>query len=306
MKKIFKRILITGSSGTIGTRLFEKLLEQGYEVIGFDKNPNKWHVHLDKLTVKGNLLNKKDINKLPQDFDLVIHLAANARVYNLVIDPDLALENIVTTYNVLEFCRRRKIKSIIFSSSRETYGNIKKSTLKEQNVDIQLCESPYAASKISDEALVYSYSKCYGINYIVFRFSNVYGMYDRSDRFVPLMIKKMKKNEDIDIYGRNKILDFTYIDDCISGLYKGARLFDKAKNNTINLASGRGEKLAKVAQIIKKYLNSKSNIVFKSNRSGEIMHYAADILKAKKLLGYKPKYSIEEGISSAVSWYIKN
>jgi UDP-glucose 4-epimerase len=306
MSKTFKKILITGSSGTIGTRLFENLLEDGHEVVGFDKNPNKWHVHLDKLTVKGNLLNKKDIKKLPSDFDLVVHLAANARVYNLVIGPDLALENIITTYNILEFCRQNKIKSVIFASSRETYGNTKEPALKEQNVDIQLCESPYAASKISDEALVYSYSKCYGINYIVFRFSNVYGMYDLSDRFVPLMIKKMKRNESVDIYGGSKFLDFTYIDDCVSGLIKGIKIFPKAKNSTINVASGRGEKLTKVAQIIKEHLRSRSVINIKPNRSGEVMHYVADISRAEKLLDYKPKYSIKEGISSAVAWYIKN
>lgn len=306
MSKTFKKILITGSSGTIGTRLFENLLEAGHEVIGFDKNPNKWHDHLDKLTVKGNLLNKKDIKKLPCGFDLVVHLAANARVYNLVADPDLALENIITTYNVLEFCRQNKIKSVIFSSSRETYGNIKKSTPKEQDVDIQLCESPYAASKISDEALIYSYFKCYGINYIIFRLSNVYGMYDQSDRFVPLMIKKMERNESVDIYGGNKFLDFTYIDDCVSGLSKGIKMFPKVKNSTINVASGRGEKLTKVAQMIKEHLGSRSVINTKPNRSGEIMHYVADISRAKKLLGYKPKHSIKEGISSAVAWYIKN
>lgn len=72
------------------------------------------------------------------------------------------------------------------------------------------CESPYSASKISDEALVYAYRKCYGIDYSVLRFSNVYNMYNESDRFVPLIIRNMKKNENVAIFGKNKILDFTY------------------------------------------------------------------------------------------------
>jgi len=301
-----KKILITGSSGTIGTRLFEKLLENGYEVIGFDKNKNQWHSHLNKLTIIGNLLNKKDIEKLPVDFDLVIHLAANARVYDLVVSPDLALENIISTYNILEFCRKKGIGKIIFSSSREVYGNRKNPIAKEEEADIHFCESPYAASKISDEALIYSYSKCYGIDYIIFRFSNVYGMYDKSNRFVPLVIRKMKKNEDIYIYGKNKLLDFTYIDDCISGIIKAIEYFSKNKNNIFNIASSKGERLVKVAEIIKRKLKSKSRIFIEKNRAGEVIKFVADISKAKRLLRYKPNCLIEDGVSLSVDWYGKN
>lgn len=301
---MFKKILITGSSGTIGTRLFEKLLEQGYKVVGFDRKPNEWHSKLDKLTIKGDLLKKRDINKLPNDFDLIIHLAANARVYNLVINPDLALENIITTYNILKFVHKNNIKNFIFSGSREIYGNKKQIVSKEIDVDIELCNSSYTASKIADEALIYAFSKCYGINYLVLRFSNVYGMYDLSDRFFPLMIKRMKKNQNVNIYGENKFLDFTYIDDCIKGVIKSIKRFPKIKNNTINIASGKGEKLIKVAQFIKEHLDSNSKIIIKPNQPGEVVRYVADISKAKKLLDYKPSYSVQKGIDLTIIWYL--
>jgi len=301
-----KKILITGSSGTIGTRLFEKLLEENYDVIGFDKKSNIWHKKLDKLTIKGNLLNRKDINKIPTDIDLIMHLAANARVYNLVVDPDLALENIITTHNILEFARENKTRNFIFSSSREVYGNKEIIISKENDVDITRCESPYTASKIADEALIHAYYKCFDINYIIFRFSNVYGKYDKSDRFIPVMIKKMKQNQTIDIYGKNKLLDFTYIDDCVEGIIKGVKNFSKIRNNTINLASGRGEKLIDVAKSIKRFLQSKSKISIKSNRSGEVVQYIADISKAKKILKYKPKFSIQKGIELSIDWYTEN
>jgi UDP-glucose 4-epimerase len=301
-----KKILITGSSGTIGTRLFEKLLENGYDVIGFDKNQNKWHSALNKLTIIGDLLNQNDIKKIPTNLDLIIHLAANAKVYFSVLNPDLALENIVSTHNVLEFARRNNIKGIIFSSSRETYGNRKKIIAREKDVDIQLCESPYAASKISDEALIYSYSRCYNINYIICRFSNVYGMYDESERFMPLMVEKMKKNQDVQIYGKNKILDFTYIDDCVDGVIKCVKKFSKAKNNVFNIASGRGEKIIEVAKIIKKGLNSKSKIYTGNIRAGEVFRYKANISKAKKMLGYNPNVFVEKGVSLSIDWYLKN
>lgn len=119
-------ILITGSSGTIGTRLFEKLLENNYKVVGFDKKENKWQESLNKMTIRGDLLKKEDIGKIPKNIDLIIHLAANARVYDLVLEPDLALENVVSTYNILEFARKSKVNKIIFLSSGETYRNRKK------------------------------------------------------------------------------------------------------------------------------------------------------------------------------------
>ena len=297
------KILITGSSGTIGTRLFEKLLENNYGGVGFDKKENKWHENLNKLTVVGDLLKKEDIEKIPSDIDLIIHLAANARVYDLVIEPDLAKDNIITTYNILEFAKKNKIDKIIFSSSRETYGNRKKIKAKENDVDIQFCESPYSASKIADEVLVYSYQKCYKINYIVLRFSNVYGMYDESNRFIPLMIRKMKNKEKVEIFGKNKLLDFTYIDDCVDGIIKSIEKFDKVKNNTFNIASGKGQKLIDVAKIIKKELKSKSKILLRANRTGEVVKYVANISKAKKMLEYKPIFEIKKGLSLSIKWY---
>lgn len=297
-----KKILITGSSGTIGTRLFEKLLEENYDVIGFDKVKNIWHPSFNKLTIRGNLLYKNDIKKIPKNIDLIVHLAANARVYDLVVEPDLALENVISTHNILEFARKNNIKKIIFSSSRETYGNKKEITSKETDVDILRCESPYAASKISDEALIYSYSKCYGIDHIVFRFSNVYGMYDQSNRFIPLLLRKMKKNEDIEIFGKDKILDFTYIDDCVAGVITCIKKFPAVKNNVFNIASGKGSNLIEVAGIMKKSLKSKSRLVIGKNRPGEVVRYIADISKARKI-GYNPKISIEKGIDLSIHWY---
>ncbi len=189
-----KKILITGSSGTIGTKLGEKLLNLGYEIIGVDWKTNKWHKNLEKRTIHLDLRNKNLVlKKLPNKVDLIIHLAANARVYELVKNPDLARDNMITTYNILEYARINKIKNILFASSREVYGNTKKAKHKEEDVKIENCESPYSASKIAGEALIHSYHKCFGINYVITRFSNVYGMYDESDRAIPLFIRKQLK-----------------------------------------------------------------------------------------------------------------
>jgi UDP-glucose 4-epimerase len=302
-----KKILITGSSGTIGTRLGEKLLNLGYEIMGVDWKKNKWHKNLEKRTIHLDLRNKNLVlKKLPKKVDLIIHLAANARVYELVKNPDLARDNMITTYNILEYSRINKIKNIIFASSREVYGNTKKAKHKEEDVKIENCESPYSASKISGEALIHSYHKCFGINYVIIRFSNVYGMYDESDRVIPLFIRKAIKNENLVVFGKDKILDFTYIDDAVEGVIKVIKGFNKVKNNTFNIATGKGTKILFVAQLIKKFLNSKSRIIIKQNRPGEVVKYIADISKAKKLLNYEPRTDIIEGIKKTIEWYNRN
>ena len=94
-----KKILITGSSGTIGTRLCEQLLEEGYNVVGADYQPNSWNKQVQNITIDIDLRNKEQFNKLPRDIDLIIHLAANARVYNLVVQPSLARDNLETLFN---------------------------------------------------------------------------------------------------------------------------------------------------------------------------------------------------------------
>ncbi len=299
-----KKILITGSSGTIGTRLGEKLLNSKYQIVGADWKKNKWIKELEARTIHLDLRNKNLVlKKLPKEVDLIIHLAANARVYELVKNPDLARDNMLTTYNILEYARINKIKNIIFASSREVYGNTKKAKHKEVDVKIENCESPYSASKISGEALIHSYHKCFGINYVIIRFSNVYGMYDESDRVIPLFIRKAIKNENLVVFGRDKILDFTYIDDAVEGVVKVIQRFNKIKNNTFNIATGKGTKILFVARLVKKFLNSKSRIIIKQNRPGEVVKYIADISKAKKLLNYEPRADIIDGVKKTIEWY---
>ena len=308
--QIIKKILVTGSSGTIGTRLCEKLLEKGYEVVGADWKPNKWNKKIEEITVSLDLRNKSELAKLPKDFDLVIHLAANARVYNLVKNPDLARDNFETTFNALDFARKNNIKRFIFASSRETYGNSGKTVCSEKQAYIQNCESPYTASKIAGEALVHSYQGCYGIDFVILRFSNVYGMYDESDRVIPLFIKLTKKGKDLTVFGKGKLLDFTYIDDAVSGILKAIDNFENAKNGVYNIAFGKGILISELAKLIQKSMAGKSScenkLVIKSSRIGEVVKFVADISKAKKKLGYSPKINIVDGIEKTVKWYKKN
>jgi UDP-glucose 4-epimerase len=299
-------ILVTGSSGTIGTRLCEVLLQRSYDVLGVDWVKNAWRPEINAITTLIDLRDWNAMEKMPTDVDVIIHLAANARVYDLVEDPDRARDNMVTTYNVLEFARRKGIRKVMFASSRETYGNLPARRFREELARIENCESPYTASKIAGEAMVEAYARCYGIDHITFRFSNVYGMYDDSNRIVPLFIRKMRKNEPVVVFGAEKCLDFTYVDDTVDGIIAALTKFDTAKNKTYNLAYGQGTYLVDLAKTLKRLLRSTSEVSVGEIRTGEISRYVADISRAKEALGYEPKISFRDGIQKSVEWYTRN
>lgn len=298
-----RRILVTGSSGTIGTALCQHLLEKKFEIIGVDWLANKWDPQLDTRTIRADLRDPLAWEKIPPDVDAIVHLAANARVYDLTVEPDGARDNVLTLYNALEFCRKHRIRRFLFASSRETYGNNSAKKNKEENVAIERSESPYAASKLAGEAFVHAYSHCYGIHHVIFRFSNVYGRFDDSIRVVPLFIRQARENKTITVFGRDKAYDMTFIDDAIDGIQRAIERFDRVQNNTFNIATGKATRLRDVATWIKDELESKSKIVFAPMRQGEIRFHRADISKARNQLGFSPKIPARKGIQKAVAWY---
>ena len=308
------RILITGSSGQIGTNLGLLLQQQEHEVFGVDKRANTWTEQIEMIQQDLSLTYrnfKGGIGEVeyPTQLDVVVHLAAYAKVHELVEYPDRAMENINMIFNVLEFCRQNQLP-LIFGSSREVYGNLthEEEVTAETLANFNLAASPYAASKIAGESLIYSYARCYDIPYLVFRFSNVYGRYDndidRMERVIPLFIHKMSHHQPITIFGRDKLLDFTYIDDCVAGIAKGINRLcaGEVVNRTINLAYGEGNSLIKMAKYISEALNVKPNITIEESQVGEVKHYIADISQARQYLDYNPTVSLEEGIRRAVAW----
>lgn len=299
-----RHIVVTGSSGTIGTCLAEKLLERGFRVTGVDIRKNKWSSAVDRNTVLADLRDKEAaLAKLPESADLVVHLAANARVYNLVVNPDLARDNVEMTYTALEFARLRNVPRFILASSREVYGNLPKIPPDEDDVRVRNCESTYTFSKLASEAAAHAYRRCYELDFLIFRFSNVYGMYDDSDRIIPQFIGRAKAGEPLTVYGEDKMLDFTYIDDTVNGILLGIERFAIAKNQTFNIASGRGTTIVEVANLVKEKMRSSSLVVVGENRTGEVVRYIADISLAQKFLGYQPAVSIADGIEKSIAWY---
>lgn len=304
-------ILITGSSGQIGTNLAMRLLNHGHTMLGLDIRPNEWSNDLPTIECDlkdtAHPLESLISSTNGRAIDLVVHLAAHAKVYELVEQPHRALENIEMTFNVLDFCRKNRLP-IIFSSSREVYGDVHHHLTEESCADFVVAESPYSASKISGEALIYSYAKCYSLPYLVFRFSNVYGRFDndleRMERVIPLFIDRIRNRLPITIFGKEKTLDFTYVDDCVSGIYSGIQklLSLEVYNQTINLAFGKGNTLDQVVDYISQVLDINPDVHYEPSRPGEVTRYVADISKAIDWLGYQPTTPISEGIFKAIAW----
>jgi nucleoside-diphosphate-sugar epimerase len=310
------KVLITGSSGQIGTNLALRLQSDGHDVFGVDKRQNSWTNEFPYLLqdLAGHYpAFRGGINGVEYpDVDLVVHLAAHAKVHQLVGEPHRALENTVMTFNVLEYARLKRVP-IVFSSSREVYGDVHRfEEYGEQVADFAYAESTYSASKISGEAFIYSYARCYALPYLVFRFSNVYGRYDndlrRMRRVLPLFIHSLSRGEPITVYGREKVLDFTYVDDCIDGIARGVELLAGAQvaNETINLAYGEGNTLVRAAELIAAELAVTPEMTLAPSLLGEVTRYVADIRKARDLLEWEPSIPLDEGIPKAVAWFLEH
>jgi UDP-glucose 4-epimerase len=217
------------------------------------------------------------------------------------------MENMTMLFNTLDYCRRTKTP-IIFGSSREVYGDIHRWITVEHEADFIVAESPYSATKIGSEALIYSYGECYGLPHLVFRFSNVYGRYDsdaeRMERVIPLFIQRIANDEPITVYGRDKTLDFTYVDDCVQGVVKGidALASGKITNATVNLACGQGSSLFDLVNMIGMCLNKTPDATYEPSRPGEVTRYVADISVARELLGYEPTLPLSGGLPKTIAW----
>jgi len=302
------KILVTGSSGQIGTNLALALLARGDAPVGVDVRANPWTDAFE--TIRADLTAPPpglSVSLASARFDCIVHLAAHAKVYELVENPAKALQNVEMVFNVLEIARRARVP-FIFGSSREVYGDIMRHMTEETHADFVIAESPYSASKIAGEAFVYSYSRCYGLPHLVFRFSNVYGRYDndleRLERVVPLFIRKISAGEPATIFGPEKVLDFTYVDDCISGVLAGIDriVSGTVVNETVNLAYGKGYTLKQLVDVIAAALRVTPDVKFLPTRPGEVTRYVANVSKAARLLGYSPKTPLEEGVPREIEW----
>jgi len=291
-----ERILVTGCAGFIGMHLTKSLLQDGYSVYGIDNINNYYDQNLKKNRVK-KLLNHKNFIFSKEDIcnqdainsifkkckpEKVINLAAQAGVGFSLKNPKIYIKsNIEGFMNILEMCKKYEVNDLIYASSSSVYGAIRETPYCETHV-VDKPMSIYAASKISNELMAYTYSHLYGINTTGLRFFSVYGPWGRPDMAIYLFTEKMIKGEKIRLFnhGRHK-RDFTYIDDIVNGIKAS---FDRNHHFDIfNLGNDKPENLMDVVKLIEVNLGISAEIEYDDIQPGDIKETHANIDKSKKV-----------------------
>ena len=310
------KILVTGGAGFIGSHLIDKLLSNGIEVICLDNFNDYYSPERKRKNIAHNLSNKNftlikgDItdnalldtifnkNKIAK----IVHLAARAGVRPSLDDPGLYTKvNILGTLNLLEQARKHAIKTFIFSSSSSVYGSNKKMPFSETDVTENQI-SPYAITKKSGEMICKFYSETYGVHITCLRFFTVYGPRGRPDMAPYKFTEIIAKGCQIEMYGDGSSRrDYTYVSDVVEGILLS--LEKSPKYEIINLGNGNPVELKRFISTIEELLGKRANIVKKPMPKGDVLATYADISKAKKILGYNPKVSIEEGLKNLIEWY---
>jgi len=316
-------ILITGGAGFIGSNLCEYFLTQGHKVICLD-NFSTGHRHNLKdcidnpnfKLIEGDIRNLSDCMKAVEGVDYVLHEAALGSVPRSINDPITTNEvNVSGFLNMLTASRDAKIKRFIYAASSSTYGDSEGLPKVEDVIGKPL--SPYAI-KYVNELYAEIFSKTYGLETIGLRYFNVFGRkQDPNGAYaavIPKFVMQLMNYESPVINGDgNYSRDFTYIDNVIQMNELAMTSQNSEAINTVyNTAFGDRNTLNDLVGYLKKYLAafdskiSDVEIVYGANRIGDIPHSLASIEKAKSKLGYDPKYSLQEGLKEAVSWYWNN
>jgi len=307
-------ILVTGGAGFIGFHVAKALLERGDNVTIIDNFNDYYDVKLKEARIKelGNNIevikadisdnNTMDIIFKKHKFSKICHLAAQAGVrYSLENPLEFEKSNMLGTMVMLEMARKYNIGDFVFASSSSVYGNNKKIPFSEEdNVDNPV--SLYAATKKSNELLAYTYHYLYKINCTGLRFFTVYGPWGRPDMAYFKFTKAILEDKPIDIYNNeNMKRDFTYISDITDGII--AAIDNPFPYEIINLGNNKTITLSYFIECIENALKKKAKKNMMPMQPGDVKITYANIKKAEKLLNYKPKVKIEEGINRFVEWY---
>lgn len=301
------RILVTGAAGFIGSHLCEELLKNPkYDVIGIDDfiGPTPFLLKIRNIKpltsngkfklIKANLL-EIDLNQLLKGIDIIYHLAAIPGVrtsWGTEFDPYVT-NNILVTQKLLEAAKTLPIKKFIYASTSSVYGE-KQGKVSEDQVTCPI--SPYGITKLTGENLCHVYYAHFQVPVIILRFFTVYGPRQRPDMAFHRFIKQILQGNSTTIFGDGKqSRDFTYIDDCIAGTMS-VLLKNNIIGETFNIGGNERATVLEIISILEEISGKKADCQFLNKIAGDPSHTWADISKSEKILGYKPKTSLKEGL----------
>jgi UDP-glucuronate 4-epimerase len=311
------KYLVTGAAGFIARRLIEKLTDRGDEVVGIDNLNDSYDVRLklwrleylkkcrNFTFVKDDLCRGEmftDLHKNHKGFDAVIHLAARAGVRQAVEIPHVYLEtNSNGTLNVLEWCRKTGVNKMILASTSSIYGANPPLPTPE-TADSSRPLQIYAASKKGAEAMTHVYHHLFGLDTTIFRFFTVYGPAGRPDMVMFRFCQWVAEGKTVKVTGDGtQMRGFTYMDDIADGLIAGLKplgyeIINLGGHETITI----NELLTKIETLVGK----KAKVEYIDKHPADADANWADVTKAKALLGWEPRVTLDEGIGNLVNWYM--
>ena len=317
-----KTILVTGAAGFIGSQVTEALLRRGDVVIGLD-NLNSYYpaerkrANLEEVSrtapnpqqftfIEGDFLDRSLLKNLftRHSCEAIIHLGAMAGVRVSIENPHLYFEvNLTGTLNLLEAARQNQVGNFVLGSTSSVYGNTQKIPFNESDpCDRPL--APYAASKRAAELLGYTYHHLFGQNFTALRFFTVYGPRNRPDMMAYKVADNIVFGREVPLFNNGQMhRDWTFVQDIVAGVVAAA---DRPLGyEIINLGRGQPVLLSDFVHLLEKLAGKKANLVPAPMPETDIPITWADISKAKRLLDYEPKTSVEVGVTEFWRWYEK-
>lgn len=308
------KLCVTGGCGFIFSNFIRYMLKEHpeYEIINLDKltycgrieNTLDFKDNKNYEFIKGDICDKKLVEKIMKDVDVVVNGAAETHVDRSIIDAGTFVKtDVFGTYTLLEAARKNDVEKYVQVSSDETYGSIKKGSFRED--DPLNPSSPYSASKAGADMLVGSYNRTYGLPTMITRSSNNYGPYQFPEKLIPLFIMNLLENKKVPLYGNGlNIRDWLFVtDNCIAV----DTVLHKGKIGEIyNIASSEEKTNLEITRMLLKMLGKSEDMVqYIKDRKGHDFRYSMECSKIRKL-GWKPKVKLEEGLKITVEWYKKN
>jgi len=288
------KILILGSEGFVGNNLVNGLLKN-HQVSCADMIDNNSH----KNYVQFDVTDYESVMKTIKDVDVVIDLVAHTLVSSIEGPIKNAQVNIIGLLNILEACKNNNIKKLIFTSASSLVGEPQSFHVDENHPAIP--KTAYGITKLASEHYVRLYSELYGLDYVIFRFFNIYGPHQKNG-LIPTLYNRISNDEPLTIFGKgDQVRDYVYIEDIIPFFEKAC--ISKIGNNSIyNMGTGKGTTIKEIIEILAKILQIEPKLELKPTRPGEIGNFVSDTTNLNSVFGSIPDTSVKSGLEQTINW----
>ncbi|MFP6868103.1 MAG: SDR family NAD(P)-dependent oxidoreductase [Nitrospinota bacterium] len=306
-----RKVLVTGGGGFIGSHLVEALLERGAEVTAFVRYTSRGSAGFldpiaEKIRIVANDITEFDgVRQAMENQDSVFHLAALIGIPFSFEHPwEVVQVNTMGTLNILSAARQTGPRRVILTSTSEVYGTAQYVPIDESH-PLQ-AQSPYSASKIAADKLGESFHHTYGLPVVTVRPFNTYGPRQSVRAVIPTMITQMLAGDTVRLGATSPTRDFNFVQDTVRGFIQAAEAPDAALGEALNLATGKeisiGDLAAKIASLLGKEIEIQSEEQRLRPGSSEVMRLCGDGGKAAGLIGWKPAFTLDEGLERTIGW----